>query len=206
MIALCIILAILVIIALMPVGVRARYDEDGPVAWIRVGPFRIKLYPLPKKEKKEKNKPKQKKTVEETPQQQAAKGGNFELIKQILPHGITAVKRFFKGLGIDKLTVYYQIADEDPAKAAMQYGYGWAAIGVVTGLIENAFNVKSRDLQVFVNFKPEAKSRIFILAELTISVGRIFSIAFGFGIEFLRIILKNRKNNTQSAENTASKV
>ena len=206
MIALCIILAILVIIALMPVGVRARYDEDGIAAWVRVGPFRIKLYPLPKKDKPEKKKPKEKKKEVETPQQQAAKGGSFELIKQILPHGLTAVKRFFKGLGIDKLTVYYQAADEDPAKAAMQYGYGWAAIGIITGLVENAFTVRNRDLQVFINFEEKAQKRVFVLAELTIQIWRLFHIGFGFGIEFLKIIIKNRKNKVTVSENTSANV
>ncbi len=204
MIALGIIFAILVIIALTPVGVRAMYDEDGPLIWAKLGPFRIKLYPLPEKEKPEKKKDKEKKPVEQSPEQKAAKGGNFEMIKQILPHGLTAVKRFFIGLCINKLTVYFQVADEDPAKAAMQYGYGWAAIGVVTGLIENAFTVKDCDLQVFVNFEENAQKRIYVLAELTIRIWRIFRIGFGFGIEFLKILIKNRKNKVK--ENTPANV
>lgn len=210
MIVLCIILAIVVIIALTPVGVRARYDEDGPVVWAKIGPIRVKLYPLPEKDKpqkeKKKKKTKEKKEPEQSPQQQAAKGGTFERIKQLLPHGITAVKRFFKGLVIQKLTVYYQVVAEDPAKAAMQYGYGWAAIGMVTGLVENSFTVKDRDLQVFVNFEEHAEKRIFVLAELTIRIGRLFYVGFGFGIEFLKIILKNRKNKAIASENTSANV
>lgn len=199
MIALCIIFAILVIIALTPVGAKSKFDEDGLLVWIRVGPFRIKLYPLPDKKKPEKKKHKEKNPADQTPQQKASKGGSFELIKQILPHGLTAVKRFFNGLCINKLTVYFQVADEDPAKAAMQYGYGWAAIGIVTGLIENAFTVKERDLQVFANFEENAQKRIFVLAELTIRIWRIFRIGIGFGIEFLRIIIKTKKNKVKES-------
>ncbi|MBE6991021.1 MAG: DUF2953 domain-containing protein [Ruminococcaceae bacterium] len=204
MIALCIIFAILVIIALTPVGVKAKYDENGPAVWAKIGLIRVKLYPITRKEKTKEKKPEKKKETQEMPQQKAAKGGNLDLIKQILPHGLTAVKRFFKGLGIDKLTVYFQVADEDPAKAAMQYGYGWAAIGIITGLIENAFTVRNRDLQVFVNFEENAQKRIYVLAEMSIQIWRLFRIGIGFGIEFLKIIIKNRNNKVEVTESTSA--
>ena len=206
MTALCIIAAIVITIALLPVGVKARYDLNGSFVWVKIGPIYLKVFPLPEKGKKNEKTTKPKKSTVETPAQAASKGGSVELIKQLLPHALTAASRFLGGLVIKRLVVYYQAADEDPAKAAMQYGYGWAAVGLITGMIENVFTIRKRDLQVFVNFEPGAEKRIFVLAELTITVGQILRIAFGLGIEFLKIIIKNRKIKAQSAENSASNV
>ncbi len=202
MIALGIILAILVIIAMLPVGARALYDMDGAGLWLVVGSLRIRLYPLPQKKKRKSKKPGKKKEEPKEPSQQAASGGNVERIKQILQPGIVAGKRFLNGIVIDKLTVYYQITDEDPAKAAIQYGVGWSAIGLVTGSIESVFKVRQRDLQVFVSFEQESKKRIYVLAQLTIRVWRLLYIGIGFGIEFLKIMLKNRKNKSVNNAST----
>ena len=45
-------LGILTLIAILPIGVSAIYDEDGPRASIIAGPVRIPVFPLKKKEKK----------------------------------------------------------------------------------------------------------------------------------------------------------
>ena len=45
-------LGILALIAILPIGISAFYDEDGPRALIIVGPVRIPVFPAKKKEKK----------------------------------------------------------------------------------------------------------------------------------------------------------
>ena len=58
-------LGILVLLGLIPLGVSVIYDEDGVLARIIAGPLKIKVYPLPHKEKKpEKEKPKKEKKPE----------------------------------------------------------------------------------------------------------------------------------------------
>ena len=56
-------LGVLTLIAIIPVGVSALYDEDGPCARIIIGPIHMQVFPSKGKEKKEKpQKSKQKNT------------------------------------------------------------------------------------------------------------------------------------------------
>ena len=49
-------LGILVLLAILPLGVSVKYDEDGPVVKLIAGPVKITLFPRNKKDKKEKKK------------------------------------------------------------------------------------------------------------------------------------------------------
>ena len=53
-------LAVLILLAVLPLGVSVLYDSEGPLVKIIAGPLRLKVYPLPKK--KGKKKPEKKKT------------------------------------------------------------------------------------------------------------------------------------------------
>lgn len=59
-------LGILALLAVLPLGVAVRYDEDGALVRIIAGPVKITLFPRPKKDKKPKKekKPKDKKSKE----------------------------------------------------------------------------------------------------------------------------------------------
>ena len=46
--------AILLALAVLPLGVRIRYDCDGIAVTVLAGPVRILVFPRPKKEKKKK--------------------------------------------------------------------------------------------------------------------------------------------------------
>ena len=49
-------LAVLILLAVLPLGVSVLYDSEGPLVRVIAGPLKIKVFPLPKKEKKEKKK------------------------------------------------------------------------------------------------------------------------------------------------------
>ena len=46
-------LSILFLLAVLPLGVSVNYDSDGPLVKIIAGPLRVKVFPLPKKQKKD---------------------------------------------------------------------------------------------------------------------------------------------------------
>ncbi len=68
-------LAVLVLLAAMPLGVSVKYDADGPLIKVIAGFIRLKVFPAKKKKKKPKkeknNKPKEQPAVQE--QEQPAK-------------------------------------------------------------------------------------------------------------------------------------
>ena len=47
-------LGILTLLAVLPVGVSVKYDSDGPLVRLIVGPIKMTLFPRPQKEKKPK--------------------------------------------------------------------------------------------------------------------------------------------------------
>ncbi|MBO7738834.1 MAG: DUF2953 domain-containing protein, partial [Oscillospiraceae bacterium] len=105
MIALCIIMAILlviVVILLVPVGAEAEYDRPGATLWLRIGCIRKILYPRPPKpegeKKPKKEKPKKEKTKKQPEENEPKKGGTLQLIMQLIPVGIEALGRFKRGL------------------------------------------------------------------------------------------------------------
>ena len=46
---------ILFLLAVLPLGVSVKYDSEGPLVRVILGPVRFTVFPLPKKEKKEKS-------------------------------------------------------------------------------------------------------------------------------------------------------
>ena len=61
-------LGILILLGLLPLGVSVIYDEDGPLVRVIAGPLKIKVFPLPKKEKKPKKAKKEKPAPSSTPE------------------------------------------------------------------------------------------------------------------------------------------
>ncbi len=69
-------LGIIVLLAVLPLGVSVKYDENGVLVRLIAGPVKITLFPRPKKEKKPKNEkksqkekpPKEEKTAEKAPE------------------------------------------------------------------------------------------------------------------------------------------
>ena len=115
MIPLLIIALVLLVLLLLPLGVRVRYDEDGLFAALKIGPVLFRLFPprenkKPKKEKKSKeDKPKQ---AEEHPKR---KGGALALVKGCLPLVKPALEGVRKRLTIRHLELHVIWAATDPA-------------------------------------------------------------------------------------------
>jgi hypothetical protein len=76
-----IILGVLVLLCLIPLGVRAVYNSEGFKLWLLIGPVRIFLFPKPKKEKEKKEAPKKEKTTDTkkkpAEKQESKKGGSL---------------------------------------------------------------------------------------------------------------------------------
>ena len=65
-------LGILTLLAILPLGVRVCYDEDGPLVKVVLGPVKLTVFPRPKKQKKQKKSKKNK--IDDT-EQSAESGG-----------------------------------------------------------------------------------------------------------------------------------
>ena len=195
---------ILVLLAIIPVGVYAAYNSEGVFLRIIAGPARITI--LPKKEKKPKEKvakPKKDKTVKSansasSEEKKQEKGGSITDFLPLLQIAFDFLGEFRRKLRVDRLELKLILAGGDPCNLAINYGKAWAAVGNLMPQLERFLVIKKRDVNVECDF---VGSQTLIIArlELTITIGRILSMAVRYGIrallEYLKIINKRKGGN-----------
>ena len=183
---------VLTLLAILPIGVSAIYNADGPRAYATIGPVRISLYPGKPSEKKEK-KPKTKKKPTKQPasgkKKPASKGGSLQDFFPLVDLVLDFVRAFGKKLRITCIQMKLILAGEDPADLAVNYGKAWTALGNLMPLLENSFVIKKRQLEVECDFLAE-KTTISARVDLSVTVGRILSLLTIRGIPILRELLK----------------
>jgi len=193
MVALCIIMAVLlviVIILLIPVGAEAEYDEPGVTLWLRIGAVRKALYPRPPKPEGEEKKTAKKE--KEPSQEKTKKGGTLQLIKELLPVGIEALGKFKRGLIIKKLRLYFCFGGDNPAKVALSFGGASAGAGMIVPLLQQNFRIKEMDIRNSVDFT-SAENRVYAHADIRIRPITLIAIALTAGVKALKIFLRRKK-------------
>ena len=203
-------LAILIGLGCLPLGVRLRYDEDGPLAAVLLGRLPIVLYPLPgwlkkltsrekkdgekkpKKEKPKKEKP-PKDTVGEGPQ-----GGSWKKFLPLVQLGLHFLGDFRRKLRVNRLVLRLTLAGDDPCDLAVNYGRAWAAVGNLLAALKRAFVIQKRDVEVQCDFLGEETKVVFAM-DLTITLGRILGLLVKYGIRAVAILLKMK--NQKAVQN-----
>lgn len=189
-------LAVLVGIALLPVGVSAKYDEDGPIVKVIIGPVRFTVYPGKPKEKQEE--PKQEKLQEEKPAPKASvvtgqkKGGSLSDFMPLVRIVLDFLSDFRSKLRVNILQLHLVLAGGDPADLGENYGKACAAISSLEPQLSRFFVIKKKDIHVACDFT-EDKTLVTARLDLTITVARIFSLGFRHGIKGLREFLRISK-------------
>lgn len=185
-------LAVLVLLSLIPIGVRLVYNEDGLVLSALLGFVKIKLYPKEKKEKKASQKKKTDKTPNEksgTKQTQQKKGGKLSDLMPLVKLLVDFLGSLRRKLRVNKLELLIVMAGDDPCDLAINYGRVWTAVGNIMPLLERVFVIKRRNVQVDCDFLADAP-RVIACVEITITVGRILGLGVKHGIIILREYLK----------------
>ena len=195
---------VLVFIAILPVGVSALYNEDGPLVNLLIGPVKILLFPGKKKESKEKKeKPKKaKKSEKETSgskKKTKKKGGSIQDFLPLVDKVLDFLDAFRRKLRVDHLEMKLVLGGGDPCDMAVNYGKAWAALGNLMPLLNRAFVIKKRDLEVECDFLADT-TVITARLDLTITVGRVLSLLVVQGIPALREFLKLMKKRKGGAK------
>lgn len=184
-------LGVLTLIAILPIGVSAIYDAEGPQVYAIVGVLRILLFPAQKREKNLKTgQKKQAKTKPTDPKKAPSKkGGSISDFFPLVDTVLDFVAVFGRKLRITQLQMKLILAGDDPSDLARNYGKAWAVLGRLFPILENIFVIKKRDLEVECDFLAD-KTTITARADLSITVGRMLSFALFCGIPVLRELLK----------------
>ena len=179
--------AILLALAVLPLGVRIRYNDAGFVLKVIAGPLKITVIPGRKKPKKQKVKQKKQKAVqtaesagsEERPPQppkaqpeQKERGGSLTRFLPLVKLGLKFLGDFRRKLRLDNLYLRLILAGDDPCDLAVNYGRIWAAVGNLMPQLERLFVIRKRDIQVECDFA-SAETTVVVHLDVSITLGRL---------------------------------
>ena len=205
--------AILFLLAILPLGASVLYDEDGPRVRIVAGPLKLQVFPLKKKPKKDKSKtekPKKEKKpgkkaapAENAPAKQPAPkpktGGSVLDFWPLVQVALDLLNDLRLKLRVDHLKLHMTMAADDPCDLAINYGRMNASLAGLITQLERFLVIKKRDVHIDCDF---AADQTVILArlDLTITLGRILSIAVRYGVRALTTFLKIKKQREGGAD------
>lgn len=166
--------AVVTLAIILPVGIRVRYHGGILKLWYTVGPIRLLRYPEDSKAQEKRKKSKINiRTVLNEPIKANRKydsvlGDFWAELKTTL--GL--VWQLRPKLRIKRLVLKLHLAGDDPAALAMQYGGAWAAMGNLLPLLEEAFILKKRELDVDCDFSG-GTTTLDAKLDITIGLGRL---------------------------------
>ncbi len=197
MTGLLITIAIIAMLAALPLGVNAQYNALGPKLSLIAGPIRIPLFPKKKKAEKAKEaetvkKPAKQEKKQLKKEESSKTGGSFTDFMPLVHLALDFLGDFRRKLRVNCLEMKLTMAGDDPCDLAVNYGRAWSAVGNVLPLLERFLKIKKRDIQVACDFTAE-KTVIYARVDITITLGRMFFIGVRHGIKGLREFLKIMK-------------
>lgn len=199
-------LGILVLLAVLPLGVRVRYDEDGFRLDVKAGLLKIPILPA---KKKPAGKAKKKKPVKETkaasstppatgsksaaqPEEKPKKGGSVLDFLPLVRVVLNLLNDFRRKLRVERLELKIVLAGGDPANLAINYGRTWAAVGNLMPQLERILVIKKRDINIECDFTaPE--TLITARVDVTITLGRLLGLLAVYGFRGIKEFLNIRK-------------
>ena len=201
-------LAILVLLAILPLGASVLYDADGPRVRIVAGPVKIQVFPMkkkPKKDKTKKEKPQkeQKKPAqageEQKPFPKPKTGGSWTDFLPLVQVVLDLLNDLRRKLRVNELKLHLTQAGDDPCDLAVNYGRMNASLAALIAQLERVLVIQKRDVHVDCDFTAN-ETVILARLDLTITLGRILSIAVRYGVRGLMTFLKIKKQREGGAD------
>ena len=208
------VLAVLVLLAVLPLGVSVIYDSEGPLVRVIAGPLKIKVYPRPKKKTKKKekkiNSKQDSQRAEEAsfpkPPQAPAKpakpkektGGSWKDFIPFVKLGLNFLGDFRRKLRLNDLELKLVLASSDPCDLAVNYGKTWAAVGNLMPTLERWFVIKKRNVEVACDFTA-SETLVTARLDLSITLGRLLSLAAAYGFRAVKEFFKFKKKRKGGA-------
>ena len=201
-------LAILVLLAILPLGASVLYDADGPRVRIVAGPVKIQVFPMkkkPKKDKTKKEKPQkeQKKPAqageEQKPFPKPKTGGSWTDFLPLVQVVLDLLNDLRRKLRVNELKLHLTLAGDDPCDLAVNYGRMNASLAALIAQLERGLVIQKRDVHVDCDFTAN-ETVILARLDLTITLGRILSIAVRHGVRGLMTFLKIKKQREGGAD------
>ena len=197
MIGWIIVFAVLIALALLPLGVRVQYDGSFRL-WIVISFVKIPMLFGDKPKKAEKPK-----AETEEPPKEKAPAEKKSLFRLDLQHHwkdyLALVWDLLGGLRrkllLRELTFLACFGGKEPDERALNYGRAWAAIGTTMPMLERSFRIRKRDVRAVYD---EAAEQIHLYLSLCVSIrlGQLLHLALRALRRFL-VIQKKAVNENE---------
>lgn len=194
LIAIC----ILVIVALLPAGIRASYDERGALVLCYFGPVRIKLYPKPAKRDQKKCKSESAKKSAGTGDGEKRSGGQFSdflpLVKIITSFLVELARKHT----VKDLNLRVILAGSDPCDLSVNYGLACAAVASLRPHIDRLLRIKKQHIEIECDYTAD-ESVVIANVDLVMCLAGLIVLVARYGVlaikEYFKIYNK-RKGGT----------
>ena len=205
----------LLVLAWIPLGIRASYGEAGFEARVIAGPLKITLFPRKNRKRKPKTGDSSEKTTEETTKSPSEKkrpetettekdepgmqsGGSLERFVPWIRLALDFLGALRRKIRLDNLYLHVVLAGDDPCDLAVNYGRAWAAVGDLLPKLERIFVIRKRDIQVGCDFAAE-KITVAARGDMTMTLGRTLCLGTIYGIRALKIFLTMKREGGAAA-------
>ena len=177
--------ALLLMLAWMPVGAAVTYDSAFRVR-VQVGFLRFTVYPAPKEGKKEKKG--KKKQSEAKMEKKPFSSPNRRQIRYsvdtLVPALWRALVRFGRRIRVLLLRLHVVFGGEDPADVAVLYGKSQAVAAALLPLLEGVVRFGETDVQLATDYRAE---RTVLTGEINIQI-RLWALA-ALGCSLLKSVV-----------------
>lgn len=204
--------ACLVVLALLPLGIRGSYGQTGFTVRVIAGPVKITLFPRKNRKRKPKTTDSSEKTTEETTKASSEKkrpktekdepgmqsGGSLERFVPWIRLALDFLGALRRKIRLDNLYLHVVLAGDDPCDLAVNYGRAWAAVGDLLPKLERIFVIRKRDIQVGCDFAAE-KITVAARGDMTMTLGRTLCLGTIYGIRALKIFLTMKREGGAAA-------
>lgn len=201
-------LAVLLLLASIPLGAQICYDSQGLKIRIIAGFLRFAVFPFPKRKKKpkkdaeaQKAKKNQEKAAQSSAQpKEEKKGGSLRDFLPFVNVMLDFMNQFRRKLRVNHLQLKLILAGDDPCDLAVNYGRAWAALGNLMPMLDRFFVIGKRECEVECDFTA-AETLVMARMDLTLGFGQLVSMGAVYGVRLLKeflIFKKKRKGGAVS--------
>ncbi len=203
------IILFIVLLLLIPVGVKAEFKDSLKVA-LKIGFVSVQLYPpKPKKPKKEKKRPKEEKEEKEKEPKEKKpsiikeKGIMWlvDFIKEAASLAADALKSFFSHVVIKRLNLSISYHGEDASDTAVKYGYLCLSVYPAVSILVKAAKCRNYGVDISPDFSENGESKCDADIYARTRIVWLFAIVFRYGFKALKLLLKLRGGkNTETTQ------
>ena len=189
-------LGLLILLAVLPIGVSLKYNEQGALVRLLIGPLKLTVFPTSKKGKKKvsSQSPKKAKTdANPMPEKPAIppkkepakeKGGSWTDFLPLVHTVLNFLGDFRRKLRVNHLELKLILAGDDPCDLGLNYGRAWAAVGNLMPQLEKLFVIKKRNVEVECDFTT-TETLVIAQLDLTITLGRLVGLVVRYAVRLL---------------------